>query len=242
MKRLFLILLTTIVVGTGCNDNISSDEDKPTITSVNFLNGYTIPAGDSLNVRMTFEDNVALSEAFVEIHDNFEGHKHQKANTKFATSTILNLEGTSDTKTAEYLLPANAAAGPYHFNVSALDADGNRSDTKVFSFLISQPGQPVFKSMVKELTVSTKTDFTIEFEVSDDIDLKEVSYVIEDEQNHSAGSLFDGDIDLDGPDDTSFTFKQTFSVHSTSNELAFIVTALDSDDNMSIGVIEIHVK
>ena len=72
MKSIFISLIAiAMMLATGCSDNGTSDEAKPTITSVNFLNGYTIQAGDSLNVRMSFKDNMALSEAFIEIHDNF---------------------------------------------------------------------------------------------------------------------------------------------------------------------------
>ena len=243
MKSIFIgLVATTMLLAIGCSDNGNSDEDKPTITSVNFLDGNSIEAGDSLNVRISFSDNIALSEAFIEIHDNFEGHKHKKANTKFSASEILTLEGASDAQLASFIIPSNAAAGPYHMNISVLDAEGNRSDTKVLTFYITQPGQPVFKSMVQELTTSLNEDFTIEFEVEDDIDLKEISYVMEDENNPDAEPIFDGDIDLTGPDDLGFTFKQTFSISSATDEVHFIVRALDSDENLSVASIEIHVR
>ena len=161
---------------------------------------------------------------------------------KFSTSEILVLEGTEDAQIASFVVPANAAAGPYHMNISVLDGAGNRSETKVFSFFITQPGQPAFKSMINELTVAPKTSFEIEFEVEDDVDLKEISYVIEDENNPNGEPLFDGDIDLDGPDDLGFNFKQSFSINTTTDEVVFVVRALDSDDNLSIAVIEIHVR
>lgn len=232
-----------LFVTNGCNDNsLSNDETKPIITSVNFLDGNTIPAGDSVNVRISFTDDVALSEAFVEVHDNFESHKHQKVNTKFSGSEILSLEGLSDAQVATFVLPNNAAAGPYHMNISVLDKEGNRSDVKVLEFFISQPGQPVFKSIVKEIDVSANTDFTINFEVEDDVDLKEIFYIIEDHNNPSAEPLFDGDIDLLGADDLGFTFNQKFSVNQTFSELEFIVGVFDSDDNLSIAIIDIHVQ
>lgn len=243
MKSIFISLVAiSLLMAAGCSDNGTSDEDKPTITSVNFLNGNSIEAGDSLNIRISFNDNIALSEAFVEVHDNFEGHKHKKVNTKFSASEILTLNGTSDAQVVNLIVPANAAAGPYHVEISALDAEGNRSETKVFALDITQPGQPMFKSMVTELTVNRNADFTIEFEVEDDVDLKEISYVIEDGNNLQDEPLFDGDIDLTGPDDLGFTFKQTFSINKATDEVHFIVRALDSDENLSVAEIEIHVR
>ncbi|MFT5513815.1 MAG: hypothetical protein ACI8SE_002226 [Bacteroidia bacterium] len=241
----FILGLTAIgfLFIIGCGDNKpTQDETKPYISSVNFLGGNEIQAGDSLNVRLTFQDNIALSEAFVEIHDNFEGHKHQKVNTKFASSAILLLEGESDAKTANFLVPANAASGPYHMNLSVIDLEGNQSDVKVLSFSILQDNQPKFKSMVAELSVSRGDQFNISFDVEDETDLKEISYVILDHDDELASSLFNGDIDLNGPDDLGFSFNQNFSISKLTSEAEFVVSVLDSDGNMSVAVIEIHVQ
>ena len=238
-----MLVVSAILWGTGCNDdNTPSDEDKPTITSVNFLDGTSIQAGGSLNVRITFSDNMELSEAFVEVHDNFEGHKHGKANLKYDGSQILSLSGTSADQTANLLVPNNAAAGPYHLEISVLNAEGNRSDVKVLDFEITQLGQPTYTNLVEAMEVKAGEEFTITFTVEDDVDLAEVSYKLIDHENESAAPISDGDIDLEGSSDLSFTFDQKFTIDNSVQEAELIISTFDSDGNLSITEVEIDVK
>ncbi len=237
------LLIAALLFAAGCkDDDPATDETKPTITSINFLDGASVRAGDSLNLRVTFEDDMELSEAFIEVHENFEGHKHGKVNQKFSDSKILTLSGTNSEQYVSFEIPSNAAAGPYHIEVSALDGTGNRSDTKVFEMTILQDDQPTFKSFPTSLTVSPNSTFNVTFEVEDDTDIKEISYILLDHNDPSAPALADGDIDLDGPDDLSFAFDQSFSAGNVLTTLEFVVRALDSDENMTVAEIEIDVQ
>ena len=237
-----MLVASVVIWGAGCSDNPTMDVGKPTITSVNFLNGASIPAGDSLNVRITFSDNMELSEAFVEVHENFEGHKHGKANVKYDGSQILSLSGTNAEETTNLLVPANTAAGPYHLEISVLDAEGNRSDVKVLDFEITQIGQPTYSSLNESIEVKAVEEFSITFTVEDDVDLKEISYKLIDHDNESAAPIADGDIDLEGSSDLSFTFDQKFTIDGSVEEAEFIISTFDSDGNLSIAEIEIDVK
>lgn len=243
MRTIVLFAIAVVLVSVaGCKDDNPSNTIKPEITSVNFTDGPTIAAGDSLKVSASFTDDLGLSEAFFEVHNNFNGHSHQKVNQKFSDSKIVTLSGTQMATNVGFEVPGNAAAGPYHLEVSVLDEDGNRSDVKVLSFDITQPGQPVFKNLPDMLEVNAGSTFNIAFVVEDDIDLKEVSYVVQQHGTSGEAPLFDGDIDLDGADDTSYSFDQDFSTGGVTGELEFIVRATDSDGNLTVGEVEIDVK
>lgn len=242
MKNVFFFsALALTMIFSACNDDDSVDADKPRITSVNFVTGVDAKAGEVMKVSASFTDDENLSEAYFEIHENFDGHKHGKANTKFEASEILSLEGTQDEKTVEFSIPTTAAAGPYHLNLSVLDKAGNRSDVKVLGFSITQDGQPVFVNLNETMNISSK-DFTIEFTVTDDVDLAEITYELYEHTSNGEVEITDGDIDLDGADDTSFKFNQVFSAPDGAEELEFIIRAIDSDGNLSVGEVEIEVQ
>lgn len=244
MKHIKLMFMAAaLVFAGGCNDDsVKTDDNKPEITSFNFLNGNSIAAGDSLSFRVSFTDDVALSEAFVEIHPNFEGHSHGKVNTKFSDSKILELQGTQDAHIVNFEIPTNSAAGPYHIEISVLDQEGNRSDVKVLAFEITQTGQPVFTSIPTTIDASPGQSFNVSFEVQDDIDLKEVSYVLINETSNSGEIIAEQDIDFDGSDEKSFVFNQNFTAPNETATLGFVIRVLDSDENLTVGEIEIEVK
>ena len=120
--------------------------------------------------------------------------------------------------------------------------EGNRSDVKVLDFEITQAGQPVYKNLNGTLEVTAGEEFTITFTVEDDVDLKEISYMLIDHENESAPPIADGDIDLEGDTDVSFTFDQKFTIDGSVEEAELIISSFDSDDNLSVAEIEIDVK
>ena len=242
MKNVFFFnALALMLTFSACNDDDGVDADKPRITSVNFVTGVDAKAGEVMEVRASFTDDENLSEAYFEIHENFDGHKHGKANTKFEASEIISLDGTQDEKTIEFSVPTTAAASPYHLEISVLDKAGNRSDVKVLPFNITQDGQPVFVNLNETMNISSK-DFTIDFTVTDDIDLAEIIYELYEHTSNGEIEITDGDIDLDGSDDTSFKFNQNFSAPEGADELEFIVRVTDSDGNLTVGEVEIEVQ
>ncbi|MCB9261693.1 MAG: DUF4625 domain-containing protein [Flavobacteriales bacterium] len=234
----FLASITLFAV--SCNDKPDTDNTKPTINTPEFLNGNTVVAGDSLTLNLGFNDNLELSEAYIEIHHNFEGHSHQKANVRFEYNNILTLSGTKENLVQTIFIPQNASAGPYHLEVSALDKAGNRSDISVSEFFITNSGQPQFSNTTSSIKTIAGESFNISFLVDDDIDLQEISYQIVNVQS-SGTSEFEDDIDLVGTSDKSFSFNQNFSL-STAGNYEFIVRALDNDDNQSVLKIDIEVK
>lgn len=244
MKQLNMLLsLVAILFAAGCNDDsVATDNTKPEITSVNFIKDSEIQAGDSLSLRISFTDDIELSEAFVEIHQNFEGHSHGKANTRFSDSKIIELAGTQEAITIDFEIPTNAAAGPYHIEISVLDKEGNRSDVKVLAFEITQTGQPVFTTLPSTINASPGQSFNVSFEVHDDVDLKEVSYVLVNESSGTGEIIAEQDIDFNGSDEKSFVFNQNFTAPNETAQLGFIIRVLDNDENLTVGEIEIEVK
>lgn len=242
-STLILSLFAVAFLVGGCKDDTpSSDSIKPKLSSLNFINGNSVMAGDKLDLRATFTDNMELSEVFFEIHENFAGHSHQKANLRHSDSKIVELTGTSDDVETTFEIPQNAASGPYHMEVSVLDAAGNRSDVKVFEFFITQNTQPVFTSIPTVINTTVGASFNVKFEVTDETDLKEITYEVVKHGSEGEEPLFEGDVDLDGADDKSFSFDQDFTASGFPTELEFIVRVFDNDDNLTLGVIEIEVE
>ena len=92
------------------------------------------------------------------------------------------------------------------------------------------------------MEVKAGEEFTITFTVEDDVDLAEVSYKLIDHENESAAPISDGDIDLEGSSDLSFTFDQKFTIDNSVQEAELIISTFDSDGNLSITEVEIDVK
>ncbi len=206
------------------------------------IDGQQVEAWDSLKMTTSFSDNLELSEAFFEIHENFAGHSHQKANLRHSDSKIVELTDKQDQVEVSFFIPGNAASGPYHMEVSALDVSGNRSEVKVFKFDILQSTQPIFVSLPPTIKTPIGSTFNIRFQVTDETDLKEITYEIIQPGREGYPPIFDGDIDLDGTDDKSFSFDQDFSASGSQGMLLFIVRAFDSDGNLSVAEIDIIVE
>jgi hypothetical protein len=240
LNKLMLAALILPLFIVGCDDDEPIEDKKPVLDDLHFENGSEVEVNDSIQFHAKFSDDNGLSEAYFEAHNNFSGHKHGKVNTKFSDAVIVPMSGKSQSVEAQFVIPENAASGPYHLEVSALDDNGNRSDVSVYDFEITRPDQPQYKSLPTDLTVTKSSTFNITFEVTDETDIKEISYEL---FNHDTGEeIADGDIDLEGMDDKSFTFDQDFSASSTTGELEFIVRTFDSDENLSVAEIEIEVQ
>ncbi|MBO6516718.1 MAG: DUF4625 domain-containing protein [Bacteroidia bacterium] len=243
MKLQFIGLSAVAVFAfAGCSDEEpATDNTKPTVSSFKFEDNDFVDAGEHFDVRATFTDDVKLSEAFFEIHPNFDGHSHGKANLRHSDSKIVPLAGTQGDADVHFDIPGNAAAGPYHMEVSVLDDAGNRSDVKVFGFNILQATQPEFTTVPSTITVSKGASFNVQFTVTDETDLKEVSYQIV-EHGHADEAFAEGDVDLDGADDKTFNFDQDFTAPNEAVELEFIIRAYDSDENLTVEEFEIEVE
>ncbi len=132
-----LILLTSIF---ACNKECSecpkpvtaqsSDVTRPVITVPAPEDQTTYIGGDSLLIKAIFTDDKELSQYRVEIHNDFDGHSHGKmdgAALPFYFDTLVTISGIVDSQEYKIFIPQDAAAGKYHFLVTALDAAGNEA-------------------------------------------------------------------------------------------------------------------
>lgn len=130
MKRLtILVLAFGLVLLNACSkSDDEKDTTKPVITLTTPKSGDVFVSGEKINVSVMFTDNKELSQYKIEIHDDFDGHSHLKTGSPaFSYSKIVALSGNGSHHFA-IDIPADVAAGPYHFIVNALDKAGNEAD------------------------------------------------------------------------------------------------------------------
>lgn len=138
MKSLLFptLLLTVALALIGCKKD---DDDKPNTETerpaIALVNGSTttanVAAGGPLTLHVRYTDNVGLSQAKIEIHNDFDGHGHGKTDVTVDTLTydeILELGGKTDsTHTFNILTSATNQPGRYHVILTALDVNGNEA-------------------------------------------------------------------------------------------------------------------
>ena len=143
-NRLFLLALI-IGVFSSCKKDDASDSQQPTFESVVIndeemltVSENIVSNGDVLTFQIKVNDNIALSELSVEIHEAGDGHAHERT---IKTSPIpleplvfgpqvYDLEG-QQTKTIEITVSdaLNNEATDYHLNLILIDKASNRTTT-----------------------------------------------------------------------------------------------------------------
>lgn len=140
MKTTFYLSLTSILLLStlfvSCSDDEKQgDTTKPVINLIAPAEGAVLAVGTHIHFDMELEDDVMLGSYKVEIHNNFDGHDHTKAEagtgetTPFAYNNSWNVSGQKQAKIHhhEIEIPANATHGNYHLMVYCTDAAGNES-------------------------------------------------------------------------------------------------------------------
>jgi hypothetical protein len=125
-KSIILFLLLAIILAPGCK---KKDITKPTQKLHSPLNNSEHAVGGTLNFSATFEDNEELSQYKLEIHENFDDHDHRSiTNTiDWEIDVVGDLSGKLQEVNRDFIIPANATPGWYHFEVKCIDAAGNES-------------------------------------------------------------------------------------------------------------------
>jgi autotransporter translocation and assembly factor TamB len=135
MKKISLVLAALVALGiSSCkknDDNNSTPQDttKPSASLASPSDKDEFTSGNKINVMATITDDVELSQAKIEIHENFDGHSHMKnGSPAFEWDSIIDLSGKSATLNFSINLPVDIAAGNYHFTMKVLDKSGNEAD------------------------------------------------------------------------------------------------------------------
>lgn len=134
-----VLLMGLMILTVGCSKECeecpkpaaTADTTRPVITLNSPASGTTHTGGNMINANIKVEDDRELSQVKISIHDNFDGHNHGKladAVTPFEFDTIITTSAREITINFDLALPANVAAGQYHFIVEAIDKAGNQAN------------------------------------------------------------------------------------------------------------------
>ncbi len=153
-KFLYHFALASLILGlTACGDN-DVDITPPTFETITYTPApvtaeicgsdestvFLLTGGDQITFDVLFEDNNALSEYKVDIHNNFDCHGHgggsapavvvpnvDNLTTDWTVLDINELSGTSSSIKRTLRVPENVTAGNYHFHIQVIDEVGNDS-------------------------------------------------------------------------------------------------------------------
>ena len=258
----YLIIITVFnLIGCGTED---VDVTPPTMV----VNSYTpqpvedeicgsleptvfnLTGGDQLSFNVEFNDNDALSQFKVDIHNNFDCHGHgggsapsipppavNNLTTDWSVLEIENLFGISQSVERVFTVPENVTAGNYHYHIQVIDESGNDNPAaNFFALKILNPLdgiEPVIE--VEEPAVrnfSAKKGETIRFKgrVTDDRSLSDggngvlfLSYT-----DLSSGNTFSTDQAFVFDENVDDTFEFDF-------EYTIPQTLVDGRYNFSLG-------
>lgn len=173
-----------IIGGLALFSCSKKDKEIPVLSLQAPSDSAVAKAGETFLFRASITDNEALSQFKIDIHNNFEGHNHQKINiTPWEKIIITDLSGNSASPELSISVPENAAAGWYHMVVTAVDASGNLSDIVLRNVKVVNPADTINPS----LSISTPSEgaqfalnssMTISGSATDDIGLKSLKITI----------------------------------------------------------------
>jgi hypothetical protein len=127
MRKNTIVLFA--LLATGLISCRKTDKEKPTFSWISPTDSLVVEAGSAVSFNATFFDNEALSQYKIDIHDNFDGHGHDKYIAQIWSRIIIgNLSGIEQSENFVIQVPDSAAAGWYHFLLTAADASGNQSE------------------------------------------------------------------------------------------------------------------
>lgn len=126
-----LSLVTILSVFTACSDD-DGDTTPPVIQLNKPAEGANLMIGSTICLDMELSDDEMLSSYKVEIHNNFDGHEHTRAEEATTAFQFQKSWSVADQKNAkihqhEIEILENAAPGNYHLMVYCTDAAGNES-------------------------------------------------------------------------------------------------------------------
>ena len=132
MKKTFLFLMLVISLFTlscGGSGSSSGGGTSPTLTLLNFT--ASVPQGQSARVDFRYSDPEG-DIRFLFVREQFS----QDLTTTFAAQD-LNISGSSGSAFFLVVFPNTDAQGQHLFEVSAVDANGNRSNLLSFTINVT---------------------------------------------------------------------------------------------------------
>ena len=158
MKRSVLSVATALlavagIAFSGCQKDVNSnvkDTEKPTINVSGPKKGTKLAIGATVHFEADFEDNVALRSYKIDIHNAFDGHKHEATRhgddgVPFAYQHSWDLSGKKNAHIHhhEIMIPKEingkpVKGGAYHFMVYCTDAARNESHIEIDVELVAE--------------------------------------------------------------------------------------------------------
>ena len=263
MKRVFKVLLPVVSLAlflASCNKNDDTDTTAPLIKSATIdgkEEGIEVSAGNAMTFEVEVSDNEALGQLKLDVHDAFDGHTHDKSSrVRWSEVKIINLTGTNQVMTYDMTVSSDALAGPYHAEISVIDAEGNEGEFAERVIMVrngSEPGinvaNPDFSG---EVDITRGSTLALAGVVTDDTDLAEIYIILEEEHDDSHKStqeepLYEMDFDLEGLADVSWDFQTDGNVNiaipsgAEAGHYLLTVRAEDAEGNINIFTGEIHI-
>jgi len=126
---------------------------------------FHLTGGDELVYDVIFQDDEALSQYKVDIHNNFDCHGHAggsapsivvpSVNNQTVDWSVLNIQdlnGTSSSVMQALEVPTNVTTGFYHFQIQVIDESGNDNPAaNFFTLNIKNPTDSVRPQIMVEL-------------------------------------------------------------------------------------------
>jgi hypothetical protein len=149
MKIFYLFIALCFIFSACTEPNI--DISSPTINIQNISpspvsglvcgttedNVIYIKSTETLTFDFLFEDNKALSQYKIDIHNNFDCHGHRGPMTEdWNLQKIESLTGQTNNVSEPITVPSNVTAGTYHCSILLLDEAGNQAPTIFYTLII----------------------------------------------------------------------------------------------------------
>lgn len=128
---------------------------------------FILKGGEQFSFDVIFEDDEALSQYKVDLHNNFDCHGHgggaapsvviPNVQNQTIDWTVLEIKDISGTETSVFEVldvPENVTAGNYHFHLQVIDETGNDSPfANFFSMKVTNPLDSVPPSIIMDESV-----------------------------------------------------------------------------------------
>lgn len=189
------------------DDDAVVDTTAPTLNEV--THSEVVEPGGEFDLELALEDDLALGEVRVDIHDDFDGHDHEggrlNAEPFEYTNVFDAMQGKKTFTLHEHIdIPANAATGPYHITITYFDNAGNEGELYIGTFEISDPAQSPSISITNfaegaELEPNEEGILLLEGTVADEDGLEEVHIMVtEEHEAHAGGRMMEEEILYEG--------------------------------------------
>lgn len=244
MKKLSLVIAALLILGiTSCKKDDNStpkDTTKPTVNLMSPSEDDEFTSGNAITVNATITDDTELSQAKIEIHENFDGHTHMKTGAPaFSWDSIIDLSGKTTTLNFKIDLPIDIATGNYDFTMRVIDQQGNEADVVLAEIKLKNVKDSIAPTLQITATPAPGTDGKIKLQgtnneitlaatIDDDQELK--SYEIKLIHKTSNKNYKDIDGTFTGKSGT-INEKIVFDAALPKGEYLLLIEAFDLKNN-----------